>query len=87
MYEIKYDGRAADGVKNIPQNLKEKLADAIKDRLMVDPNQYGKPLHGVLCGYRRLRVRDYRIIYRVMEADKIVRILEISNRNDVRHYD
>ena len=69
-------------IPKIPANLRTRIRKAIEARLMVDPVSYGEPLRKSLKGYRKLRVRDYRVIYKVA-GDEVVRILIIGHRDDV----
>ena len=82
MYEIIY---LEEVVKNhIPQlstSAKALIKRAIEERLMIDPISYGKPLRYSLKNHRRIRVADYRVIYRINE--KIVTIIAIAHRRDV----
>ena len=59
-----------------------RIENAIKKRLIINPIKYGFYLHGSLKGYRKLRVGDWRVIYRVIN-DKEIRIIAIGNRKDV----
>ena len=54
---------------------------AIEERLMVDPITFGKPLRYSLKGHRRLRVSDYRVVYRI--ENKSVIIIAIKHRKDI----
>ena len=65
----------------IPQNIKATIRKAIERRLLIDPFTYGQPLRQSLKGYRKLRVGDYRVIYRV-QRNEIV-ILKIGHRREV----
>lgn len=65
----------------IPRNIKEIIRRAIEERLVNDPFMYGEPLRQSLKGHRKLRVGDYRIIYRVQDREII--ILKIGHRKDV----
>lgn len=60
---------------------KEKIRRAIEERLMMAPELYGKPLHRSLKGYRKLRVGDYRVIFRVEKSK--VKIFVIQHRSVV----
>jgi mRNA interferase RelE/StbE len=81
-YQIFYHPDIAkDDLPDIPANIRERIKRAIEERLLVDPQQYGEPLRRGLQGYRKLRVGDYRIVYRV-DKDKII-VLKIGNRKDV----
>ncbi|MHB8154864.1 MAG: type II toxin-antitoxin system RelE family toxin, partial [Candidatus Omnitrophota bacterium] len=48
----------------IPQNIKEIIRRAIEGRLTQEPFVVGEPLRHSLKGHRKLRVGDYRVIYR-----------------------
>jgi len=65
----------------LPLVVREQIKRAIEKRLMVDPIGFGKPLQYSLKGYRRLRVGDYRIVYRI-ESIKVI-VVAIKHRKDV----
>ena len=50
---------------------------------MLDPIAFGKPLRYSLKGHRRLRVSDYRIVYRIESQTNTVIIIAIKHRKDV----
>jgi mRNA interferase RelE/StbE len=70
-----------EDVPQIPRNLRRRIADAIESRLVHSPHQYGAPLRKTLKGYWKLRVGDYRIIYKV-DKDEVL-ILAIRHRKTV----
>ncbi|MDP4709047.1 MAG: type II toxin-antitoxin system RelE/ParE family toxin [Rickettsiaceae bacterium] len=53
----------------------------IESKLALNPIAFGKPLRYSLKGHRRLRVGDYRIIYRIQDCDVI--IIAIKHRKDI----
>ena len=65
----------------IPQNMREAIRRAIETRLIPDPFLSGEPLRQSLKGHRKLRVGDYRVIYRVTH-DQIT-VLKIGHRKEV----
>ncbi len=69
-------------IPKLPAQYKETIKHAIEKRLMVDPIQFGKPLRYSLKGHRRLRVSDYRIVYRIEPETKTVVIVAIKHRKD-----
>lgn len=72
--------------KHIPalaSSAKALIKRAIEERLMTDPIGFGKPLRYSLKGHRRLRVTDYRIVYRIEPIIKTVVIVAIQHRKDV----
>jgi mRNA interferase RelE/StbE len=72
---------AREDLPKIPRNMRARLKRAIETRLLFDPILAGAPLRKDLTGYRKLRVGDYRIIYRVQEEE--IRVLIIAHRKDV----
>ena len=80
-YQIEYHPEVKKDIVSLPRNVKERLRKAIEGRLMQDPLHYGDPLRKSLAGYRKLRVGDYRIIYRLV-SQKIV-VLKIGHRREV----
>lgn len=80
-YVLTYHPDVADDIRNIPANIKTRIRKAIETRLQTDPIQYGRPLRQSLKGHRKLRVGDWRVIYRV-EASTVI-ILMIGNRKNV----
>jgi len=86
--EIKYQIRYLEEVvrKHIPDlstNARGFIKRAIEDRLTIDPIGFGKPLRYSLKGHRRLRVSDYRIVYRIEPEIKTVIIVAIKHRKEV----
>jgi len=71
----------SDDLAKIPGNIKLIIRKAIEEKLLVDPVNFGQPLRQTLKGYRKLRVGDYRVIYKIISNDII--ILKIGNRKDV----
>jgi mRNA interferase RelE/StbE len=57
------------------------IKKAIEDRLTAQPERYGKPLRRTLKGYWKLRVDDYRIVFKITE--KSLLILGIIHRKAI----
>jgi len=68
-------------IPSIPMPYRQQIKQAIEERLTVDPIKLGKPLKYSLFGFRRLRVGDWRIIYRI--NGNTVEIVKIGNRKDI----
>ncbi len=54
---------------------------AIEERLQAASQNYGEPLRKSLKGYWKLRVGDYRVVFKVIESE--VWILGIRHRKSV----
>ena len=81
-YELRYHPDA--GAIDIPllnETLKKRIKKALEDRLMTAPHQYGEPLRKNLKGYWKLRVGDYRVVFKVVEQE--IWVMGIINRKDV----
>ena len=60
---------------------KSMLKRAIEERLTTSPEVFGKPLRRSLKGYWKLRVGDYRVVFKISGDD--IRILAIIDRKTV----
>lgn len=72
---------AQEDLPEIPANVRARIAHAIQTRLTAEPERYGSPLRGTLKGYWKLRVGDYRVVYRIVAEE--VRILAIRHRRGI----
>ncbi|MBU2573272.1 MAG: type II toxin-antitoxin system RelE/ParE family toxin [Elusimicrobia bacterium] len=81
LFEPKYHPAVARDIAGFPQNIKDRIRKAIEDRLIPDPVRFGEPLRRSLSGLRKLRVGDYRVIYRIQ--GRAVVILKIGHRKEV----
>ena len=65
----------------IDRKTKERIQKAIEERLRTAPHDYGEPLRKSLKGYWKLRVGDYRVVFKVIKSE--VWILGIRHRKSV----
>ena len=81
-FELRYhpDVRDVD-IPQLNETLKKRIKKAIEERLSISPHQYGEPLRKTLKGYWKLRVGDYRVVYKVERNE--VWIFTIVNRKNV----
>jgi mRNA interferase RelE/StbE len=70
----------------IPSGPRERILVAIARRLAAAPESYGKPLRAPLSGFRRLRVGEYRVVYRVEKTRIVVEVVSIGIRRDEEVY-
>lgn len=80
-YTLLYHPEIAKDISCLPKNIKIRIKKAIENRLLTDPLRYGDPLRRSLQGYRKLRVGDYRVIYKIKNSNII--ILKIAHRKEV----
>ena len=81
-FEIHYhDHVVKEDIPKLSSLLKQQIKTAIEQKLTNHPELFGKPLRQSLNGYRKLRVGDYRIIFRIEK--KNVKIFMIEHRSVV----
>ena len=80
-FKIFFHNAVHNDLKEIPKKHLVKIKEAINDKLKEKPEFYGIPLRGSLKPYRKFRVGDYRIVFKV-EGNKIY-ILAILHRKKV----
>ena len=82
MFTITYHPKVvSDDIPGLPKAWRAKVKTAIEKKLVTHPDLYGKPLRRSLAGYRKLRVGDYRLIFRL--TDTTVKVLIIHHRSIV----
>lgn len=62
------------------------LIRTIDKKLTTAPDQYGAPLSHNLKNFRKLRIGDYRVVYRIVEKKVIVFVLAVGPRRDKEIY-
>jgi mRNA interferase RelE/StbE len=62
----------------IDRRTKDRIRKAVEERLQTAPDEYGLPLRKSLKGYWKLRVGDYRVVFKVVRNE--VWILGIIHR-------
>ncbi len=78
-YRILFHPDVSDrDLRLINAKLRDRIFRAIEQRLANDPAYYGEPLRHHLKGYWKLRVGDYRVIYRVVDEE--IWIFKIGHR-------
>ncbi len=70
-----------EDIPKIAPEWRIKIKAAIEVKLLIAPEQFGKPLGKSLKGYRKLRVGDYRIIFKI--AGNKIKIFVIQHRKVV----
>ncbi len=68
-------------IVGLPSTWRNKIRLAVEEKLTTAPDFYGKPLRRSLRGYRKLRVGDYRIVFRIQRNR--VYILGVLHRSVV----
>ena len=78
---VNYTPTAAKAIRKLDPGTRAQVRAAI-ERLAEDPTR-GKPLQLTLKGLRSWRTSDWRIVYRVAEAQIEILIVAVGHRRDV----
>jgi mRNA interferase RelE/StbE len=81
-YVLKYHPSVkTEDIPKLDKRMATRIREAIETRLLTAPQEYGEPLRRTLKGYWKLRIGDYRVVFRVQSKDII--ILGIIHRKEV----
>jgi len=82
IYKLKYHPNVKKSdLPKIDAKNRSRIKRAIEGRLTTHPEIYGKPLQRTLKGYWKLRVGDYRVVFKVSSDD--IMIFGIIHRKEV----
>lgn len=70
-----------DDISKLSVVWKKNVRRAIESKLTTRPDTYGKPLRRSLKNYRKLRVGDYRVIFRIEGSN--IKIFAIKHQSEV----
>lgn len=80
-FTVVYHPEVKKDILVLDRKFRDRLRTAIETRLMTAPHEYGTPLRRNLKGFWKLRVGDYRIVFKI--AGGAVVILGIIHRSVV----
>jgi len=81
MYKIIFEKKPLDFFKRLDRAMQERIAKKI-DRLKENP-RLGIPLTANLAGLWKLRIGDYRMIYKIINEGLVVLVLKLGHRKNV----
>ncbi len=81
-YEIRYHPKVVhDDIPAMSGEWRARVKASIEQKLAVEPELFGIPLRRSLKGHRKLRVGDYRVVFRI--EGKTVYVIAILHRSVV----
>ena len=82
MYKIIYHYKVVKhDISRLDKKSKERIKKAIESKLIESPEKYTDPLKHSLSRNRKLRVGNYRVIFKI--DNNTIKILMIGHRKDV----
>ena len=82
-YEVRFAASAARDLGRIPPRYAAAIVEFVTGVLPTNPQRMGKPLRNELEGLHGARRGDYRVLYQIIEADKVVLVVRIDHRGRV----
>lgn len=85
-WSLRVAASAERTLARLPEAVAAAIVEFLAGPLLEAPARVGKPLQRELEGYRSARRGAYRIVYRIIDDECIVRVVRIEHRADVyRH--
>jgi mRNA interferase RelE/StbE len=69
--------------KGVPLNAARAIFEFLNGPLSEDPRRVAKPLHDELEGFRGARRGEYRVVFRIDEGRRVIRVLRVDHRSDI----
>lgn len=76
----------SEDFRSISHSAQKRILRDIHKKLTIAPFEYGKPLVGELKGYWRLRIGNYRTIYRIKKDIAEILVIKVGIRRDNEVY-
>jgi mRNA interferase RelE/StbE len=80
VYEVRITPEGLRHLNELPTKVRDAALAALHGPIAQDPHRLGKPLVGELAGLFSARRGDYRIIYSLNEAAKLVIVHRVQHR-------
>lgn len=80
-FDLLYHDEVKNDTAKLDEKMKKRVKTAVESRLTSAPHQYGEPLRKNLKGYWKLRVGDYRVVFKIEKKE--VWIFGIIHRKEV----
>lgn len=82
-YRLEVSGPAERSLDQLPPKVAAAIVEFMTGPLLEVPHRVGKPLQRELAGLRSARRSTYRVVYRVDEDSRTVRVVRIDHRSRV----
>ena len=81
-FQLRYEEHVVrEDIPQLSSTVRARIKRSIETKLASRPQDFGKPLRRSLRGYRKLRVGNYRVIFRI--EGHTVKIIVIGHRSIV----
>ncbi len=80
MYKVEVSSAGSRSIDRLPRKVRAAVAETIFGTLTENPRRIAKPLRGEFEGLMVARRGDYRIIFRIDEAQRAIKIYRVQHR-------
>ena len=82
-FEVTWSPTAQRDLRRLPKKVATAVAEFVYGPLAANPHRVGRPLHLELAGRHSARRGSYRVIYRIGDEQRLVRIETVDHRSDI----
>jgi mRNA interferase RelE/StbE len=82
-YALQTAPAAVRSLQRLPESAAAAVVEFVTGALLEDPYRLGKAMRAPYLGLRTARRGAYRIIYRVLDAEQRILVVDIDHRADV----
>lgn len=82
-WTIKWDDKAKKQLKKLDRTIQKRILDYLDEKIIHNPQRFGRSLVGDKAGLWRYRIEDYRVICKIDNDHLIILVLEAGHRKDV----
>jgi mRNA interferase RelE/StbE len=82
-YEIAFTPEAQRQLSRLPEKIVTAVLEGLYGSVARDPWRVSKPLHDELAGLRVARRGQYRLVFRIDDAKRLIVVRRVDHRRDV----
>lgn len=82
-FEVTWSPTAQRDLQRLPEKVLTAVAEFVYGAIADNPYRVGRPLHLELAGRHAARRGSYRIVYRIDEDQRLVRVESVDHRSDI----
>lgn len=81
-FDVAWTSAARRSLNRLPEKIATAVVEFVYGSLAANPPRVGKPLKLNLEGLHSARRGDYRVIYRIHDAERRVDVIAVEHRSD-----
>jgi mRNA interferase RelE/StbE len=81
-WSVALTGPGRRALRRLPEKVATAVVEFLYGSLAANPHRLGKELKLGLAGLHSARRGDYRVIYRIVEDDRRLEVIDIEHRSD-----